>query len=171
MDFVSTLLSWIGSVWDYITPFFVINDYEEAVVMRFGRAHRDLKSGFHWKWPLAETVLTVFTSVETFSTKPQCVITHDGVSVLIEGAVKGKVEDARTHLIMVRDVENAISDIAQGIIKKEVSCRTFKACFEEDLDNEIAKKLRREAKKFGVSVESVILTTFDRVRSMRIMNQ
>lgn len=90
---------------------------------------------------------------------------------MIEGAVKGSIDDPEKHLLKVRDFENALSDITQGIIKKVVSQHTFAECLEKDIDASITNRTRTQADKFGVKVESVILTTFDRTRSIRILSQ
>lgn len=167
------LAGWIEQGWDLLKFGVVVNEYDGTIIMRFGKYHRTCPPGWNWKWPIFEEANNCFVTLETYSTKAQCLLTLDGVSVMVEGAIKGNVEDPKIHLLKVRDFENSISDVAQGLIKKEICSRTFDDCRanSEAVDKEITKAVRREAKKFGLHVETVILTTFDKVRTTRWINQ
>jgi regulator of protease activity HflC (stomatin/prohibitin superfamily) len=48
------LLDALVSGWHWLRPFFVVRAGDRCVVLRFGRAHRELEPGLYWKWPLVE---------------------------------------------------------------------------------------------------------------------
>jgi len=169
MDFLSTILSWIESAYDIIKPCYVLNEYEGAVVLRFGKKKSVPEPGFHWKWPIVDELLTCHIATETISVESQSLTTSDDKNIIVSGVVKCSVVDPAVYLIKVKDVSNAISDIAQGEIKQCIMARTWDQCRKPDLDNEITIKVRREAKKWGIQVEFVTLTSLQKTISLRIV--
>lgn len=49
--------------------------------------------------------------------------------------------------------------------------RTWQQCNDDDVDNEMTKKLRIEVKKWGISIESVTMTDIGITRSIRLFNE
>jgi regulator of protease activity HflC (stomatin/prohibitin superfamily) len=168
-DFVTAILGLIETAWDHITPFFVIKEYEGGIRLRFGRYKGTLSAGPHWKLPLIDSIDTCSIAAETISTKSQSLMTKDNISIFVSGAVKCYVQDPEKYLIKVKDVDNAISDIAQGVIKRVITSKTFDECREQDIDKDITHKLKNQAEKWGVKVESVIITTIDKGRTIRLI--
>ena len=170
MEIFSVIASWIEAGFTKILPFDVIPEWESGVLLRFGKYKRSVgPGGFYWKVPFIDEIWSCSVSTETIPTKSQSIITADGVSVFVSGAIKCYVEDARTYLIKVKDVDNAISDLAQAEIKKTIASLTFQECKDKDIDHEISKKLRSSAKRWGIYVDAVTLTTFDRGRTIRLI--
>jgi nucleoside-triphosphatase THEP1 len=56
-----------------------------------------------------------------------------------------------------------------GIIKGVIAKKTWEECRDESLDNEITKKVRLEAKRWGLEVETVTLSDLSRMRSFRFL--
>jgi regulator of protease activity HflC (stomatin/prohibitin superfamily) len=169
MDFLSALIGLIETIYEHITTVTVVRDWEGAIRLRFGRFKGIVKPGLAWKIPLVDEIHTCSIAVETIPTKSQSLMTADGISIFVSGAVKCNVVDPEKYIIRVKDVDNAISDLAQGAIKAEITKNTFAQCSETDIDNEISKKLRYKAKDWGVHVESVIITTFDKGKTIRLI--
>jgi regulator of protease activity HflC (stomatin/prohibitin superfamily) len=169
MDFLSTILSWLEKAYDTITPFFVVKEYEGAVMLRFGRFLREVKPGPHWKWPLMDEVLTCEIATETISVKSQSLTTSDDKNIVVSAVIKYKIDQPSIYLIKVKDVANAIPDIAQGKIKSVIMSKKWAECREEGLDNEITKKVRHEANKWGISIDFVTLTDLAIIKSIRLI--
>jgi hypothetical protein len=48
------ILDWIDRGWAHLKPFFVVDAFEKAGVLRFGQYHRSAEPGFHWKIPFVD---------------------------------------------------------------------------------------------------------------------
>ena len=87
MDF-----SWIKDLlvawYEWLIPFTVIDAYEEAVVLRLGKYHRNLDPGFHWLIPFGiERALSDEVVTRVVNLSSQSLTTQDGVPVVVGGAV------------------------------------------------------------------------------------
>ncbi len=169
MDFISTILGWIESAYDLLTPCVIIREWEGAIKLRFGKFKKVLEPGLAWKIPLVDEIHTCSIAAETISTKSQSLMTKDNVSIFVSGAVKCRVIDPEAYLIKVKDVDNAIGDISQGAIKRVVTESTFEECRGYEIDGKVKAKLNSEAAKWGVKIESVIIGTLDRGRTIRLI--
>ena len=55
------LIDLLVGAWHRLCPLEIIEAYNRGVVLRFGRYHRTLEPGLHWKWPVAEDVVSVLS--------------------------------------------------------------------------------------------------------------
>lgn len=164
------LIELIIEMIDKIIPFWVIPEYNNGVLLTFGKYTKTLQPGFHWKIPFAQEILTHHVVTSLMSIPQQSLTTKDGKQIVVKVVIKYKVEDVKPLLLEVFDSSDAISDITQAIVKKQIHIRTWEECLDEDIDNEIAKKLRVEVKKWGIYIENVTMTDIGITKSLRIYN-
>jgi regulator of protease activity HflC (stomatin/prohibitin superfamily) len=171
MDFLSTIFSTLSEAWEQIRPFYVIREYEGAILMRFGKCRVDEhKAGLYWKCPLIDEVLTCFIATETMSVKSQSLTTKDDKNIVISAVVKCNISNPKKYLIKVKDVTNAISDVTQGKIKDIVMHKTWEEC-RGDIDELITKAVRSEAIKWGISVDYVTITDLAIIKTIRLIQE
>ena len=60
--------------------------------------------------------------------------------------------------------------MTQSIIKNIIISTTIDNCIDPEMDNILTKKVRVEARKWGVDVQQVTLTDIAPIRSFRIIN-
>lgn len=151
-----------------IVPFFVILQYNEAVLFRFGKAKKVLKPGFHWKIPFFDKIdeRTVITT--TLSIPEQSLTTKEGESIVVKAVVKYSINDIWKNVLEIYDPVDAIADTTQATIKEEVTKRSWSECADNEMDNDITKKVRLKVKHWGVNIEKVTLTDNGRIKSLRI---
>lgn len=164
------LLELLAQFWHELVPFIVIREYEQGIVLRLGKYNRTIVGGFHWKLPFIEEVIAEHTVPTTIALEAQSVTTSDDKSVVVRGIVKYRVSDIKTFLLDVYDAHDGISDMAQGIIKTVLGERTWLECQSPDVENMITKKIRTEAKRWGLEVLTVILTDLAIIRSIRLFS-
>jgi regulator of protease activity HflC (stomatin/prohibitin superfamily) len=99
----------------------------------------------------------------------QSLTTVDDKEIVVKGVIKYKTSDLSKFFTEVYDAVDAISDVSMGIIKNVISKKTWQECREETLDNEITKKVRVEARKWGIEVEAVTLSDLSKMKSFRIL--
>lgn len=165
------LIDFVISVIDDIKPWVIIREYQQGLVLRMGTFHKVLEKGIWWKIPFADEVTEHFIAVTTISLPAQSISTSDDKSVVVEAVVKYNVDDIKKYVLDIYDATDAIKDIAQSAIKRAIMPRTWEELKTYDIDNEITKKIRSEVKKYGIYIHEVTLTSFDKIRSYRLINE
>ncbi|MFN7465298.1 MAG: SPFH domain-containing protein [Pseudanabaena sp.] len=173
MDFLVQLLEVIKDFWESIWPFYVIDEYERGLILRWGKYHKVVGPGLKIKRPISDKLYTVPIATETISTKPQSLTTKDGKTITTALVIKYKVDDTeesiKKYLLDVRDVTDAIDDIAMAKTKELIMSRTWEECKLNTLDNEISKDTRREAKKWGIYIDYVVIVQLAEFRNIRLV--
>jgi predicted amino acid-binding ACT domain protein len=147
------LIEIISNWWLQLTPIIIIRDYEKAVLLRFGKFKKVLEPGIHFKIPMFDEVIDQHVVTTTLSLDAQSLYTADKQNIVVKGLVKYKIADVKIFLLEVWDAQDAISDMSQAIIKNVIMSMTLDECTDSELDNTLTKKVRVEAKKWGVEVE------------------
>jgi regulator of protease activity HflC (stomatin/prohibitin superfamily) len=164
------LIEIITNWWLQLTPIIIIRDYEEAVLLRFGKFKTVLKPGMHFKIPLFDEVIDQHVVVTTLSLDAQSLYTLDKQNIVVKGVIKYKISDVKTFLLEVYDAQDALSDMSSSIIKNVIMSMTLDECTDSELDNTLTKKVRVEARKWGVEVQQVTLTDLAQIRSFIFKN-
>lgn len=164
------LIEIISNWWLQITPVIIIRDYEEAVLLRFGKFKSVLKPGMHFKIPMFDEVIDQHVVVTTLSLDAQSLYTKDKQNIVVKAVIKYKISDVKVFLLEIYDAQDALSDMSQGIIKNVIMSMSMDECTDSELDNTLTKKVRVEARKWGVEVQQVTLTDLAPIRSYRLIN-
>lgn len=164
------LIDLLAQWWNFLMPAVIIPDYEEAVLLRAGKFKKVLKPGFHVKLPIIDEVVSHHVVVTTLSLSAQSLYTKDKQNVVVKGVVKYKISDVKVFLLEVFDAQDALADMTQSIIKNIIISLPLEACIDPEIDNTLTKKVRVEAKKWGVDIQQVTLTDIAPIRSFRIIN-
>jgi len=164
------LISLLEKCWRFLLFFTVVDAYEAGVVLRFGRFHRKVEPGLVFFWPgFVERVLTVNVVVETMNIGPQSLTTKDGKEVVISTIITFTKEDVKVFLLSTNGGDRVLEDAAPGVIAKLVMERNYQDLLDMDMGNELTKKIRVVAKRYGVFVQQVAVSDFAKVRSLRLM--
>ena len=151
-------------------PFHVVDEFQGALVLRFGKFHREIPPGFHWIYPFGiEQVLSCDICLCTVDLKPQSLTTRDEENIVLTATVSYRVEDPKVYLLKVMNAAAVIEDSSTGIIHEFVSKSTWNQLSTGDLAYELEKAIRRKAKNFGIAVDSVYLKDFQKCRAYRII--
>lgn len=165
------LISLIIDFGESIIPFVVIREYQEGVLLRLGKYRRTLTAGLHFIVPFADHVEHVVTVWTTVTLPVQSVVTHDGKLVVVKGMVKYRVSDARVYTLEAYDANDALSDTGCGAIFNAIHGHTYADCVTLDMASVITAEMKKEARKWGITVKTVTLTDFGEVRSIRLFNE
>jgi regulator of protease activity HflC (stomatin/prohibitin superfamily) len=163
---VDLLANWI----DQLLPIVIVPSYEEGVLLRFGIFKKVLYPGIHFKVPFFDEIIHQHVVVTTLSLPAQSLYTVDKQNFVVKGMVKYKISDVKTFLLEVYDAQDALSDMSMSIIKNVVTSLSAEKCIDPELDNLLTKKVRMEAKKWGVEIQQVTLTDVAPIKSYRLIN-
>ena len=163
---IDLIIQWISD----ILPVVIIPSYEEGVHLSFGKFKRVLSPGLHFKIPFLDEILRQHVVVTTLSLPAQSLYTLDKQNFVVKGVIKYKIADVKIFLLEVYDAQDALSDMTLGIIKNIIISLPAEKCIDPELDNLLTKKVRVEAKKWGVDIQQVTLTDVAPIRSYRLIN-
>lgn len=158
------IIQWIAD----ILPFVIIHEYQEAVVLRFGKYHKVITKGPHFKIPFFDTIIEQHIATTTLGLHPQSVTTKDGKAIVIRGIIKYKIIDVHNYLILVYDAQDAMADTTMGIIKETVNERDWEEIQKGKIDSLISRRVIKAMEEYGIEVEKVTLTDMAEMKSIRL---
>lgn len=162
------LLDIIFQVWEKIIPFVIIHEYQEAVVLRFGKYLKVIGKGMHFKIPYFDTIIEQHIAITTIGLPPQSLTTKDGQSIVVRGMIKYKIADVHNYLILVFDAKDAMIDTTCGIIRETINDKTWIDIQQGKIDNLISKRVITAMKDYGIEVLWVTLTDMAIMQSIRL---
>lgn len=165
------LIEFLLDIIEQILPVKVVKEYQSGALFRFGRFKGVKLPGIHFKIPFGDEIDVYTVVVTTITLPPQSVITKDGKSIVIRAQIKYKVQDLSIFAVEVWDAPDALSDMTGGIIYNAIRTRTFEELRAIDLDAELTKLAKPEAKTWGIQVQKVTVTDFSEMRSYRLFTE
>jgi regulator of protease activity HflC (stomatin/prohibitin superfamily) len=163
------LLDLILQAGEQLIPFFVVDVYQQACVLRLGKYHRTVTPGFHWKIPFVERPIEVVTCMTTMRLPPQTLTTKDGKAIVVAAVIRYKLRDIEPYISLVIDQHDALADVTMGHVRAHVREMTFEELLSEPPEGKIATAVRRQVGRYGFDVEAVTFTDLAAVRSFRLI--
>jgi regulator of protease activity HflC (stomatin/prohibitin superfamily) len=144
-------------------------EWEEAIILRFGKFQRLVGPGFFFKWPYIETFLKQDRRIITLDISRQEVMTRDNISVTVDAVVFVKIVNTKNSLVNIRNVWDSVMKIAQTTMRDvvgEIELDELLARRDEVADK-IANIVDRETSDWGVDITSVNLQTVELPEDMK----
>lgn len=149
--------------------FGVVDEWERAVVLRFGRFHREVGPGLHWLIPFSvDQLLSISVVPDPEKLDPQTLTTADGRIVTLRAVVTYQITDARKALLAVSLVRASLEDACSGEIGRLVSESAYEDLTAEKLWNLMTRRCRKRAEEWGVEVVRVQLSDIAPSRNFRL---
>jgi regulator of protease activity HflC (stomatin/prohibitin superfamily) len=144
-------------------------EWEEAIVLRFGKFQRLVGSGFFFKWPFAESFLKQDKRIITLDVSRQEVMTKDNISVSVDAVVFMKVVNTKDSIVNIQNVWNSVMKYAQTTMRDVVGDVELDELLarRDEIANKIEKIVERETKDWGVDIISVNLQTVELPEDMK----
>ncbi|GLQ30636.1 FtsH protease activity modulator HflK [Litoribrevibacter albus] len=107
----------IAAVYDSIH---IIDQREQAVVLRLGKYHETWGPGLQWKFPLVDSVTKEnVTKVQSKSFNNK-MLTEDENIVEVTISVQYVISDIKSYVLNVRNPQNSLSQAAESALRHEV---------------------------------------------------
>ena len=144
-------------------------EWEEAIVLRFGKFQRLVGPGFFFKWPFAESFLKQDKRIITLDVARQEVLTKDNISVSVDAVVFMKVVNTKDSLVNIQNVWNSVMKYAQTTMRDVVGDVELDELLvrRDEVAGKIAKIVERETKDWGVDIISVNLQNVELPEDMK----
>ena len=147
----------------------IIKQYEQGVLLRFGRVQGPRAPGFRLIIPFADVLRRVSLRIVTMPIQSQGIITRDNVTVDVSAVAYFKVVDAVKSVVAIEDVYSAIDQIAQTTLRKVVGQHTLDETLSETdkINLDIRAILDVTTIEWGVQVTLVELKDIQLPDSMK----
>ena len=144
-------------------------EWEEAIILRFGKFQRLVGPGFFFKWPYIETFLKQDRRIVTLDIAHQEVMTKDNISVTVDAVVFVKVINTKDSLVNIRDVWDSVMKYAQTTMRDVVGNVELDELLarRDEVAYKIANMVEKETKEWGVNITSVKLQTVELPEDMK----
>lgn len=142
-------------------PFFMNDEWERSIVLRFGSYNRSRKSGIHFKIPFIEKPVTVPVYEDSVDVMKQEAITRDNVPVEVDGVVffevKDSTQDVKDSIVNVGDYKRQTLNYATSILRDLVGKKELDDLLQrrDEIGDKIQSKLDDKTDSFGVRVLDV----------------
>ena len=163
---IAQLVEFLQKLGGAFLPWTVVDQWQQAVVLRFGKFNRVVGPGLHLMIPLVDRAMVQSVVTTTTVLRPQSVAVRSGKVFTVEAIIRWSITDVKAFTLEIWDGANVIIDSAQGDIANTLRC--MDADF-VDLERKILEKCRKSLAKYGIRVEAVTLTTLAPVKVLRLI--
>lgn len=165
------IFDWIDRGWGHLKPFFVVDAFERAGVLRLGRFQRSAQPGFHWKIPFLDAVIEITACVTTVRLPAQYLTTQDDVQVALAAIIKYEIVDVEPYITGIFDQHDVLCDVTMGAIRRQVSENVYKDLVANPPEEKVATAVRRAAHRYGFKIHEVTFTSFTKARPIMLISQ
>lgn len=144
-------------------------EWEEAIILRFGKFQRLVGPGIFFKWPIAESFLKQDKRIITLDVSRQEVMTKDNISVTIDAVVFMRIVNTKDSLVNIQNLWNSVMKHAQTTMRDVVGNVELDELLarRDEIAGRIEKIVERETKDWGVDIISVNLQTVELPEDMK----
>jgi regulator of protease activity HflC (stomatin/prohibitin superfamily) len=162
------IFDFLYTIWNYVIFWEIIPEYENGILLRFGKYRRKitgdngwLKTGLHFRLPLRiDECLTASIVTTTLEVASQSLTTKDNKAVSTSAIVKYHIFDVKSFLLSISDQYAAIEDITASKIKQVITDKDWSE-INSDTDLKIGELVRSEVEKYGIKIEPKGITLKD----------
>jgi len=149
-----------------IMPWVIIEQWNGAVQLRFGKFIKVLYPGIHFKIPFFDSVIETPVITQSVNLPSQTLTTLDDESIVLKSIIRYKVSNIQTYLLSVMHANDVLIDTTQGIIRDVVERTTWNDLV--DVNETITNEVKEYVVRWGIEVEAVTITDLGIVKSFRI---
>ncbi len=161
------LIALIQQFINELVPFFIIDEWDEGIVLRAGRYRRVVKAGFYFKIPFLDSIWKYTVITQSIDIPPQSVTTADGYNVVVKGIIRFSIFDIKAFLMNITQPADVLSDTAGGMIRAIIEDTSWYEI--DDIDKKLTAEVGKFVKKWGIKVEKVTLTDLQQAQSIRVI--
>ena len=143
--------------------------WQEAIILRFGKFKRLVGPGMFFRWPLVERFLRHDIRIQTLDVMKQEVMTKDNISLMADAVVFMKVTSTPKSLMNIVNVKLSVMQYSQTTMRDVIGNVEL-----DDLlarRDEIAERIKsivdKETETWGVDIQSVNLQNIELPNDMK----
>lgn len=147
----------------FMNFFFVLREYERAVVFTLGRFWKVKGPGLIFIIPFIQQIVRIELRTVVMDIPPQDVISRDNVSVRVSAVVYFRVIDPERAVIQVEDYQAAVSQLAQTTLRSVLGQHELDEMLAErtKLNTHIQQILDEHTDAWGIKIGMVEIKHID----------
>jgi len=155
--------------YELLKPFYVVDQFDGAVLFRLGKFKRPLDPGLRVKVPFIDYIYTQSNLITTMQLQPQTLTTKDGKAVVISSIIKYQIIDMSALVLKVYDAVDVVQDVSLGAIKEVVSKSEYSRVNSDSIMSRVAKVVQKDVGEYGFKIHSVKFIDCGSIRSIRLI--
>lgn len=160
------LVEFLTRFGNQLMPWVIIEEWNGAVHLRFGKWIKTLPPGLHFKIPFFDSIIECPVITQSINLPSQTLTTLDEQSIVLKSIIRYRVSNVRTYLLKVMHATDVLVDTTQGMIRDIVEVTTWEDLV--DVNHQITNEVKEFVVKWGIEVEAVTITDLGIVKSFRI---
>jgi regulator of protease activity HflC (stomatin/prohibitin superfamily) len=161
------LIGLIQQFFHELTPLFIIDEWDQAVVLRNGKFRKVVGAGLYFKIPFFDSIWRYTVITQSIDIPPQSVTTADGKNVVVKGIIRFSVVDIKAFLLNITQPADVLTDTTGGMIREIIEDTEWSGLI--DIDKKLTSEVGKFVKRWGIKVERVTLTDLQIANSIRII--
>jgi regulator of protease activity HflC (stomatin/prohibitin superfamily) len=151
-----------------LLPFFVVDMWEKALVLRLGK-FKDIKEpGFHWKIPFVDSVWQQTVVTQSIHLQPQSITSLDYKNIVVRAIVRYDIKDCFLFLTKLAHPTDVLIDTTGAMIREIIEERNWEDLV--DVEIELTEKIGLKVSEWGINIEKVTLTDLAEINSIRVIS-
>lgn len=159
---------WLKTVWDRVTFWIVIDEYDRGLILRLGKFAKELEPGISFKFPLIDKVLSATVVIATMKLPPQTIHTYDGEQITLIAIIKYSIDQIKPYLLEIVDREDVLGDVGPCIIKDIINSTNYKIVA-RGIETKVKKRLKSEVGKYGFNIHKITFATQAKIKTIRLI--
>ena len=159
------LFGFLAILFFSLVPFTVAvnKQWQEAIILRFGRFRRLVGPGIFYKWPWIERFLRQDIRIQTLDVMKQEVMTRDNISLMVDAVVFMKVINTAKSLINIVNVKLSTVQYAQTTMRDVIGNVELDELLaqRDQIADRIKTIVDKETEEWGVDILSVNLQNIE----------
>lgn len=153
-----------------LLPFTIVDDFQEAVILRFGKFSRSLKPGIHFMIPFLERVIKDNVVLRTTDLSPQSLVTQDNKTVTIRLIATWRITDIKKALLEVEGIDDVLKDTFYASAGEYVQRHTFAEISQQGFATKLKGACQRRAEEYGVTITRLAFGELSECLAIRQIN-
>lgn len=165
LDGIIKLLEWVFKVWEqHLSPFIVLSEYEEGVLLRLGIYKKNLVKGINLKVPLLDYTMVTTVTKDTYHVVNVNVTTTDSKSICVGAIVEFDICDIKKYFLDVNEAQSNAHDITRGIIADYLSDCEWEEVKKKTTLTQIKNKLKPQLADMGMNIHQIMFGDITQTR-------
>jgi regulator of protease activity HflC (stomatin/prohibitin superfamily) len=161
------LITLLQSFWQQLSPVFVVDMWEKALVLRFGKFNDIKDPGLHFKIPFADSVWHQTIVTQSIHLHPQSITSADYKNIVVRAIVRYDICDAFLFLTKIAHPTDVLVDTTGAMIREIIEERKWQDLF--DIEDELTDKIGKKVSEWGICIEKITLTDLAEIQSIRLI--
>jgi regulator of protease activity HflC (stomatin/prohibitin superfamily) len=152
-----------------LTPWVLIEPWEQALRVRLGKHVKKLSPGIHIKIPYIDVVHKKSSRYRTALCAPQTLTTKDGKTVVCSVAIGYALHDIQKLFDTIYDVNATLTQTVASYVADAVATTLSHELRAATISDDLTAQLANEFEKFGLKEITIRIQDFAFIRAFRLI--